>query len=405
MEYCLIKMLGLQAFKVLGIIQEYKELYFKVISRRKTADCPYCLKRTNRLYGYLKNQKIKHIRIGERLSYLNLTKRRFYCQTCHKVFVERLTDIKYRNRISQHAKAQILTHLTDRSFKASSRQTGIGYHSQKRYLIEKVKPFLWDWSNEAAGNDNIALGIDEISFSGHDMVRTITNITNKQLKTILPDDLQQTLILAIKNIPKDIKLKIKEVVMDLNGNSKSVIELYLPEADIVADRFHIIQDANNRISQERIPAQERVGRGFKIPKKLFEKNKEDLNDKEKIIIKQYFKSFPELKFYWRAKEKLRDMYHMKSRKRAEMLLNSLITAMAYSYDRDLKQWARTLNFWKIPILNFFNNRTTNGYTEGVNTKLKLVKRISYGFKNKEVFIRKAMLSFLPLAIFTPHLMT
>jgi len=45
------------------------------------------------------------------------------------------------------------------------------------------------------------------------------------------------------------------------------------------------------------------------------------------------------------------------------------------------------------------------FLKEANTKLKLVKRISYGFRNKGVFIRKAMLSFLQVAVLTLHLMT
>lgn len=44
--------------------------------------------------------------------------------------------------------------------------------------------------------------------------------------------------------------------------------------------------------------------------------------------------------------------------------------------------------------------TTNGYTEGVHTKIKLLKRISYGFKNREVYVRKMFLAFVPLAQLT-----
>jgi transposase len=35
------------------------------------------------------------------------------------------------------------------------------------------------------------------------------------------------------------------------------------------------------------------------------------------------------------------------------------------------------------ICNYFENHTTNGLTEGMNTKIKLIKRKSYGFANFE----------------------
>ena len=405
MEYSLKQLLGLQAFKIKKISGSGKTVVFTVAPRRKTGDCPRCGRRCSRIHGYLKHQRIRHIQIGMRLSCLSLTKRRFYCSGCRKAFSERVDGINYRQRITNFAKEQILSHLVDRSFRSAKRQTGIGYHSQRRYLIEKVEPFTWDWSEELNRHGNISLGLDEISFSGHDMVRVITNISAKRLKAILPDDSQLSLVRAIDRLPESIRERINEVAIDLNNNSRSVIEKYLSRAKVIADRFHVIQDANQRISQERVVAQERAGRGFKIPKKLLEINRENLTDREQVQIQQYFKSFPELRFYWEAKERLREMYWQRNRQQAETILDSLIAAMEKTSDRDLKQWAKTLYCWKEPILNFFDNRTTNGFTEGVNTKLKLIKRISYGFRNKGVFIRKAMLAFLPFAVLTPHLMT
>ena len=55
----------------------------------------------------------------------------------------------------------------------------------------------------------------------------------------------------------------------------------------------------------------------------------------------------------------------------------------------------TLKHWREPILNHFDNHTTNGFTEGYNTKIKMLKRISYGLRNVEVYWRKMLLGFVP----------
>lgn len=64
---------------------------------------------------------------------------------------------------------------------------------------------------------------------------------------------------------------------------------------------------------------------------------------------------------------------------------------------ELKLWARSLRRHEPYILNFWNNKTINAYTEGIHVKCKLTQRMSFGFRNMEVYIRKAMLAFLPLA--------
>jgi transposase len=58
-----------------------------------------------------------------------------------------------------------------------------------------------------------------------------------------------------------------------------------------------------------------------------------------------------------------------------------------------------LKRWREPILNYFEDNTTNAYTEGCNTKVKMLKRISFGLRNVEVYVRKVMLGFLPQKVF------
>ena len=55
------------------------------------------------------------------------------------------------------------------------------------------------------------------------------------------------------------------------------------------------------------------------------------------------------------------------------------------------------------ILNYFNNKTTNGFTEGIHTKFKLIKRYSYGIKNPEVYVKKLILGFVkPQSLIHSH---
>ncbi|MDF1497926.1 MAG: transposase [Patescibacteria group bacterium] len=58
--------------------------------------------------------------------------------------------------------------------------------------------------------------------------------------------------------------------------------------------------------------------------------------------------------------------------------------------------------WKEYILNYFNNFSTNAFTEGCYTKVKMIKRMPFGFRNIENYIAKVMLAFAPLLYFNHH---
>lgn len=47
-----------------------------------------------------------------------------------------------------------------------------------------------------------------------------------------------------------------------------------------------------------------------------------------------------------------------------------------------------------PILNYFHERTTDGFTEGCHTKIKMLKGVSYGLRNADVYWRRMFLKFV-----------
>lgn len=63
--------------------------------------------------------------------------------------------------------------------------------------------------------------------------------------------------------------------------------------------------------------------------------------------------------------------------------------------RRVSKVSNTLKHWRAPILNHLDNGTTNGFTEGCNTEIKKLKRISYGLRNVEVYWREMLPGFAP----------
>ena len=401
MNYSILALLKLQEWSVLSVNHDQKEITLTLKRRRKTADCPRCGKRTGCLWQRGHWQRVKHLRLGNKQIYLRLKKRRFVCKRCQFVFTERTWLVEPYARKTTVLDNQIISDLADLSFKAVRKRTGVSYHSQTQVLKRRITPFVASWEEEE-NQEEILLGIDEVSFAGFDFLPTIANLGTKRLKAVLADDRKETLETCLKSIPDNIKTRVTHFCLDMNRGYAKSIKRILPKTKLVIDRFHSIQDANKRITEERRILQQVFK--TKLPMRLFLKNKEDLTPKEKTRINQYFKSFPDLRSYWEAKETLRAMYALQEKEEAREKLATLITSLTYSDDPGLRQWGRTLNYWQKEILNFFDKRTTNAYLEGINNKLKLIKRISFGFRNKDVFIRKAVLACLPLYLL-PQLLT
>jgi transposase len=394
----ILSLLGLQGLGILSIKEYHRFIFIYVYLIRKTANCPKCGKRTKTVYDQRPPLMVKHLKIGFRLTYLILFKRRFNCKLCKSVFTEKLTQVGKWQRKTKSMDEQVIEYLKEISFAGTKRRLGVSYSSQVKLLKKTVNESEVDWQKEAV--KPVSLGIDEHSFSGHDMLITLTNLTVPKLITILPNDRKTTLDSLLSSIPENLKRNISSVAIDMKQMYKLSVKRYLPNTLVTVDHFHVIYDANKRIEEERRILQNVFK--VKIPKWLFIKNKENLSPKEKDLARSIFEKYPDLKFYWFIKENLREMYKLNNRKEAEEKLSTLIRLMYKERDSGLTNWANMLFNWKDEILNFFTTGITNAYTEGVNTKLKLIKRTGFGFRNKEVYIKKAILAFSPFLIL-PHL--
>jgi transposase len=224
-------------------------------------------------------------------------------------------------------------------------------------------------------------------------VHTVTEIKQRKMVGILRDDRIATLKKFLANIPRD---KVKEVCIDMKEGLRKAAEAVFPSARIVVDPFHVIADFNRRMDEaRRIEQDVHRKRHVQIPKKIFLVGREKLTEEKRQKVDTFLEKYPGLKgFYW-AKEKIRELYRQPVRGEATNLLDNIIFNLKTADDAEMVRWGNTLKRWREPILNHFDNHTTNGFTEGCNTKIKMLKRISYGLRNVEVYWRKMLLGFVP----------
>lgn len=398
------KILGISGYAVVKHCEDSKHHHFSLKSRRKTGICPVCLTRTPIVHDYRPRRFVKHGMMFGKTVLLVFAPRRFSCLRCQSIFTEEFHLVRKRQRTTLDYKKEVVYNLSDRSFQSGKRHYHVSYHTQRRWLSEIVKGALFNFDKEEKQRKQFVLGIDEASFSGYKMVTTIANITARKLKGVLPNKNKAALKKLLRSFSPTVKSLIKEVVIDMTELYLNAVKETLPKTvNVVVDKFHVIQDANKRIDEERQILQNIYKKV--IPRYPLVKNEEDLNEDEKTELETIFTKYSELKIYHATKERLRIFYKKKDKEEARWDLRTIISYLTSSDDGELISWGRTLDFWKEHILNYYDSRSTNAYVEGIHNKMKLIKRISFGFKNKEVFIQKVMLSVLITTLFLPHFMT
>jgi transposase len=195
--------------------------------------------------------------------------------------------------------------------------------------------------------------------------------------------------------------QIEEVSIDLWMPYKSVVEELIPNAQVVADRFHVMNQINDELDERR-KKEKRQAEKLKNKKKIEQKiegiknskypllkKKEKLNETEKEKLKEVEKVAPELMVMYQEKEKLRDRFE--SQITGDEAFWKIVEWTESSYQYFPKS-CQTIKRWIDEILAYFDNRTTQGTVEGINQKIKLIKRRAYGLTNFDNFRRRVLLN-------------
>ena len=196
--------------------------------------------------------------------YLRLRKSRYFCSTCQRAFTEQLLLITPWQRHTEGTEKQIIESLRGQSFKSVSEKEGSSYGVAKRILLRRLDPEKLMW---AESGEKLSLGINVHSFRGTQMVHTVTDISAHSPLTILQDSRKKTLSRFLRNIPKEQRLKIQEVCIDMSGLLLRCETEHLPEANVVINHFHVIYDANRRVD-EALKIEQDAWK-VEIPRRLF----------------------------------------------------------------------------------------------------------------------------------------
>jgi transposase len=398
MKNCIANFLEIQGYKTDSVREEKSQELVVRIRKKKSRKnkCPGCGSTKISCHAKGKFRLKKHSNFQEKLIYLEVKRDRLICLKCRKVFAEELPTIKKYSRTSENFIKQSLNYLSKNSFNEVGKVNSVGYQSLKNNLYDNVDPFklMIEKIKVLEKMDEIFLGLDGQSFRGQDMVLTIAEVVQRELLTILPSELQGDLERFLRQLPLNIRLKVKGIAMDMTNKHFKLLKKYFPNALIVIDHYHVISCALMHLQKIRTVLQ--VARRISIPiKQELNKNYEELNEEEKTKMRRYFKLFPELEEAYWAKEEIRSIYRISKHRKAEHRFKTLKQKLLKSKEIELRELGRTMINWEEEILNYFKCRITNAYTEGIHTKCKLIKRKSFGFRNVGTYIRKLILGILP----------
>ncbi|MCM0606946.1 MAG: ISL3 family transposase [Xanthomonadaceae bacterium] len=229
------------------------------------------------------------------------------------------------------------------------------------------------------------IGIDEHSFkrknglSPHKFVTMIVDHNKKKLRDVALGKTSAELQEQLAKIPG--RENVKLVTLDLSDSYKSFVKGFFPNAEIIADRFHVQRLMNPILHNARM---EITGDKRKNPVRfLLSKNRSNLQHYERSALDTWLNHHEKINEIYQFKEALVRFYRTRGIKPAEIYFQKLIDQLALTENPHLKTFRRTLIRWRNEILNFFKYRLTNARVEGFNNVAKVIKRRAYGFRSFE----------------------
>ncbi len=194
--------------------------------------------------------------------------------------------------------------------------------------------------------------------------------------------------------------QIEAVAMDMNTAFDLEVQMHCPQAKVVYDLFHVVAkygrevidrvrvDQANQLKHDK-PARKRVKRG----RWVLLKNRDNLTDKQAGYLNELLESNKSLMTVYLLREQLKEMWYCTDEAEAMAQWNLWWQQVRESGIRPLLQFGQRLKNYLHGIVASAVHPLHTCRLEGMNNKIKLLKRMGYGYRDTEYFFLKVREAF------------
>jgi transposase len=374
-------------------MNENNELIITIESVKQGVACRCCGQWIEKFHGHDDWITVRHLPVFGRPTYLRHRPKRYQCLTC----TERPTTterVAWHESNSPHTVAfdtHLLLQLVNATVEDVSHKEQVTYDRVLGALERRIRPQV-DWSAyQALG----LVGLDEIALKkGHrDFVVIVTaRLADGRLVLlgVLPDRTKDTVVAFLRTIPARLQRTIQTVCCDMYDAYTEAVREELKSARLVIDRFHVAEhyhaaaDTLRKQELKRLKQtlSEADSKALKGSMWAFRKKLTDLKPEERESLDRLFGYAPRLEQAHQLREQLTAIFdeHI-SKSVAKIKIQAWIKRVKNSDLKCFDEFLKTLANWWEDITNYFVNRDNSGFVEGLNNKLKVLKRRCYGLFN------------------------
>lgn len=323
--------------------------------------------------------------IGSRPQNIVLHGHEQYCRRCMRVLREPIYFARDKGRCLKAFERFVVELCAIGTIKAVAIFLGVGWDMVKGIFKEDLRRRLK--KQKLAGVRYIA--VDEFAVrKGHKYMTVVMDLETGQILYVAHGKDAAALTPFLKRLRRQ-KIKIRAVAMDMSPAYMQAVRKVFPEVDIVHDPYHVVASVNKAIDETRkdmyrhLTGEQRgVIKGARF---LLLRSLENLNEDSLEKLAHIMELNEPLYQAYLLKEELRWFWNITSTDFAAQFLENWVEEAYATGIKKFQKLADSLLRHKSGLLSYFSHRITTGPLEGLNNKIKVLKRQAYGFRDDEYF--------------------
>jgi transposase len=364
---------------------QFKEgcIYFHLV--RSTNRCSFCHSFKVTQKGF-KVRTLRTLPIGRKRVFVVIRMRRFYCEQCRRRRFEDLLIAERRKHYTRALERYVRDLCLMMTILDVAQHTGLHWATVKAIDRRRLKKNLPSASDLRRLR---YLGIDEVSLKRrHRYLTTVVDLRTGRVVYVGEGRGERSLAPFFKKLHR-LKVPLKAVTLDMWRPYVRAIRTRFPQTALVYDAFHILADYSRMLDALRTQEYNKLtGPMRKIIKGtrfLLLRGQEKLSIPAKEKLQKLLQINRNLFIAYVLKEELRRLWRFESREEAERFFFDWIKKALNSGIRKLVKFATRLLRHAEGILNYFRYPISTAMVEGINNKIKVVKRKAYGYRDVEYF--------------------
>lgn len=349
--------------------------------------CPKCGQESTFTYDS-RVRRLRDLSVFGYATYLVIPRRRLLCSCCG-VKIEWLSWCEPYGRCTVRFAEYIARLCKFLPVKQVASLVGLDWKTvkeiDKRYLEE-------EFSHPDYSSLKI-LAIDEVSYkSGHKYITVVLDLERTRVVWAGKGRGKETLDKFFTEIGEKQAQEIIALATDMWDPYLKSISEHAPQAKVVFDKFHVIAEYSrmiDRVRNEEHRAASNTGKKvIKGSRYLLLKNEENLTENQKERLKELLSVNETLNTVYILKDELKRLWEYRTKEEASSFLEAWMGKAMASGNKELIKFAKKLRRYSSGLINHATCPINSAKLEGVNNKIKVIKRRSYGFRDLTYFILK-----------------